>query len=300
MPQTHDPKPDDPEGTQRADVELARAYERIKSADEELARLDRVVSGMERDSDSPSIPEDGARAERSDATVESNARHPGLRGKWLTRGGLAGLLFAVGFLGGTFTSHYGNEARAIVARWAAATSTAPPEANELRSRAKSLTIQIADSGEHPSAPAPSTPPAPSSHKQADDVPSGSTASTDSTSADLAQSLRIIAHDLASINEKLGQLKSSHEQTLRDHADAIQQLKTAQEQGARDNARIAQQVQTLQTRLAALSAKSTGRSLMKENDAATRQHLSAGRPRRPRIPWTPPPDMIEEPWADPYW
>jgi hypothetical protein len=303
VPQTHDPKPDDPQGTQRADVALAQAYERIKSADEELARLDRLVSGLERGSDSPPIRQEGAAAERSDATVdkapmpESNARHPGLRGKRLMGGGLVGLLLAIGILGAVFASRYGHEAKAIMARWAPPISIAPPEASELRGPARSLPVQVADADEQPS------PPAPPSRKEADDVPStGATTSTDSTSADLAQSLRTIAHGLASINEKLEQLKSSHEQTLRDHADAIQQLKTAQEQSARDNARIADQVQTLQTQLAALSAKSSGRSLMKENDAAARQHLPAAaprRPKRPRAPWMPPPDMVE-PWDYPDW
>ncbi|WP_249144179.1 hypothetical protein [Bradyrhizobium lablabi] len=149
---------------------------------------------------------------------------------------------------------------------------------------------------------PSPPPAPS-RKETDDVRStGPTTSTDSTSADLAQSLRTISQGLASINEKLEQLRSNHEQTLRDHAEAIQQLKAAQEQSARDNARIADQVQTLQTQLAALSAKSSGRSLMKENDAVARHQLRAAAPRpskRPRAPWMAPPDIIG-PWDYPDW
>ncbi len=150
MPRTHDSKPDDPESTQRGDVELARAYERIKSADEELARLDRLVSGMERDSDSQPISKEEARAGRSDATVdkapESIAHHPGLRGKRLMRGDLVGLLLAMGILGAAFASYYSNEAKTIMARWAPPTSTARPEATELHGRANSLTIQIARCG----------------------------------------------------------------------------------------------------------------------------------------------------------
>jgi hypothetical protein len=317
VPETHDPKPDgpkpdDPQGPQRADVELARAYERIKSADEELARLDRVVSGMERGSDSPPIRPEGAAAEPSGAPVdkapppESTARQPGLRGKRLMRGGLVGLLLVIGILGAAFASRYGHEAKAIMARWAPPTATAPPEASELRAPARSLAVQVAAADEKPSLPA-----APS-RKEANDVPSTgaatatnssptSSASADSTSADVAQSLKIIAHDLASINEKLEQLKSSHEETLRDHTDAIQQLKTAQEQSAKDNARIAEQVQALQTKLGILFAKSFAPSVIRQNDAAARQHIPVAaprRPRRPREPWMPPPDM-GEPYY-PYW
>src|SRR5262249_56051413 len=99
-----------------------------------------------------------------------------------------------------------------------------------------------------------------SRKETKDTPSTvATTSADPTSADLAQSLKTITHDLASISEKLDQLKSSYDQTLREHADAIQQLKTGQEQDARDNARTAAQIQAVQAQLAALSAKSSGLS-----------------------------------------
>ncbi len=37
----------------RADGGLARAYDQIKSAEQDLARLDRLVSGMERGSEAP-------------------------------------------------------------------------------------------------------------------------------------------------------------------------------------------------------------------------------------------------------
>ncbi|WFU44874.1 hypothetical protein QA640_21890 [Bradyrhizobium sp. CB82] len=331
MPQTNDPKPDDckpgdskpddskpddPQGPERADVELARAHERIKSANEELARLDRLVSGMERGSDSPPMRQEKAAAEPSDASVvkapaaESKIRHRGLTGDRPMLRAFVGLLLAIGILGAAFASQYRDEARAIMARWAPPVTTAPPETSGLRAPAKSPAVRVAAADEQPSLPAPP------SHKEADDVPStgtntapsststnpasGNSASADSTSAEVAQSLKTIAHDLASINEKLEQLRSSHEQTLRDHANAIQQLKTTQEQTARDNARIAEQVQALQTQLAASSAKPSAPGLMKQNVAAPRQHVPAPapwRPKRPRAPWMAPPDMVE-PWGYP--
>ncbi|WP_245471499.1 hypothetical protein [Bradyrhizobium genosp. SA-3] len=57
VPETNDPNPDSdkPDTAKpdeaRADGGLTRAYDRIKSAEEDLARLDRLVSGMERDSE---------------------------------------------------------------------------------------------------------------------------------------------------------------------------------------------------------------------------------------------------------
>jgi hypothetical protein len=75
VPETNDPKPDDhkpadrePDAPKpdagRADGGLARAYGQIKSAEEDLARLDRLVSGMERGSEGP-------RASRASAGAEA-------------------------------------------------------------------------------------------------------------------------------------------------------------------------------------------------------------------------------------
>ncbi|WP_225116186.1 hypothetical protein [Bradyrhizobium sp. BRP22] len=312
MPQTDDPKPDQPHGMKPADGDLARAYERIKSAEEDLARLDRLVSGLEHRGDSPPPPQEGTGAEPSGAPVDAaptseknEARQPDpKRGRPMLRV-LVGLLLAIGIVGAAFAARYGNEAKAIMARWAPQAS-APPAASEPRASTKSLMVEVADAGEQPSTPSPSSQkdvPAPSSSKESKDVPSaGAPPPANSTSADVAQSLKAIAQGLANINEKLEQLKSSHDQTLREHADSIQQLKTAQEQGARDNARIAEQVQALQAQLATLSAKAAAPGVKKETDAAARPRLPVAtppRPRRPPPPWRPPPYMAE-PWDDPYW
>ncbi|GLR90422.1 hypothetical protein [Bradyrhizobium iriomotense] len=321
-PKPDDSKPDDPQGPERADAGLARAHERIKSANEELARLDQLVSGMERGSDSPPIRQEKAATEPSDAVVdktpppESKVRPRGLIGDRPMLRAFVGLFLAIGILGAAFASQYRHEARAIMARWAAPpVATAPPEASGLRAPAKSPAVQLAAADEQPS------PPAPASRKDADDVPStgattapsstpanpasaGSTptgsTSAGSTSTDLAQSLKTIAQGLASINDKLEQLKSSHEQTLRDHAEAIQQLKAAQEQSAGDNARIAEQVQALQTQLAVLPAKPAAPSLMKQVEAAPRHYVPAAAPRRPKPPRRPwmPPRYMAEPWDYP--
>jgi len=301
VPQTDDPKPDEPQGVKRADAGLTHAYEQIKSAEEDLARLDRLVSGMER-GDGPSIRQRETAAEPSGATVsqtppprkrlENRIYPPSVRRGRAMLLALVGFLLAIGIFGAAFASRYGDEAKAIMARWAPPAPTAHKEASEPRGPTEPLMAQAADAGQQPS------PPAAPSQKEMKDVPSTGAAA----SADLAQSLTTIARGLASINEKLDQLKSSHDQTLREHADAIQQLKTTQEQTARDNARIAGQLQALQEQLAALSAKSPAQSPRKENDAAAPQRQSvatAPRPRRPPARWRPPPYMDER-WDDPYW
>jgi hypothetical protein len=307
-----DPKPDESQGTPRADGDLARAYERIKSASEDLTRLDRLVSGLEHGSDSPKIGQEDAGAARSNAAVnetpapENQARQPAPRRGRPVLQALVSLLLALGIAGAALASRYGNEAKAIMARWAPHVSALPPEAAAQRDPAKSLVVQVADAAEQPSAPAPAGRKdvlAPASQKEAQAAPStGATASSDSTSADVAQSLKTIAQGLAGINDKLEQLKNSHEQTLREHADSIQQLKTAQEQNARDNARITEQIQALQGQLTALSAKPSAPTVKKENNVAARPHVPVAAPRRldrPRAPWTPRPYIVD-PWDDPYW
>jgi hypothetical protein len=298
VPQTNDPKPDE----QRADGELTRAYEQIKSAEQDLARLDRLISGLERGSDIPPTPQAGAGAERGGAppdkapAPDSKVRQ-GPKGDWPMLRGFVGLLLTIGILGAAFASQYRDEAKAIMARWGPPISSPPPEVSEeVHSPASPPTVQLAAADEQTPLPAPPV------HKEAESVPSSTGATSPDQSSELAQSLKTITQELASINEKLAQLKSRNEQTLREHADAIQQLKTAQEKDAGDNARLAAQAQALQTQLTALSAKSAGRSVTKENDTAARQHIPAAAPRRPRparAPWMPPPYTID-PYGDPDW
>lgn len=324
MPQTNDPNPGDPNpgdpkpgdpkpdaakpdaakpDGQRADGDLTRAYERIKSAEQDLARLDRLVSGMEHSSDRPPKTAAAPAADPAKATSSPQGRIPDQSPK-ANRPMLRAvviLLLATGLLGAAVASQYRDEAKAIMARWAApvsAPSSTPSsspslEASEVRSPAPPSTVLLAAADEQPTVPAPPV------HKDADNHPTTGATPPDPKSAEPTQSLKTITDQLASINEKLEQLKSRHEQTLREQADAIQQLKTAQEKDAGDSARLAAQVQALQTQLTALSAsaKPTVRSAVKENDQAARQHVQAAAPRRPRPPrgpWMPRPYM-----DDPY-
>lgn len=343
MPEADEPKPDTqrPEAPKpdegRAEGGLARAYGQIKSAEEDLARLDRLVSGMERGNEGPRASQAGAGAEAAktpeDKTSrdkapppDSKVRNQGLKGDRPMLRALVGLVLALGILGAAFASQYRDEARSIsksiMARWAPPSAGQPPQASAVESPAPPPAVQLA-AADGP-APVPAPPPsketestqkfeAPRTDASRPDAPrpdasKPAAAAPDPSSSDLAQSLKTITNELASINGKLEQLKSRNEQTLREQADTIQQLKAAQEKDAADNARLAAQVQALQTQLTtssnSASAKPAVRSVLNNDTAApARPHVQAAAPRRPRPPprgsWMPPPYMVD-PYGDPDW
>ncbi|MGX1322400.1 hypothetical protein AB7M17_005853 [Bradyrhizobium sp. USDA 377] len=343
MPETNDPKPDTakpdaskpdaskPDASKpdaakpdepRADGELARAYDRIKSAEEDLARLDRLVSGMERDSEgprashaslgAPAAATSGNKVPTPDARVP-NAKIPnakfrdqGLKGDRTMMRALVGLVLAIGLLGAAFASQYRDEAKSIgksiMARWAPPAASTPPQASAVESPVQPRAMRLAAADE------PSPVPAPPVAKDAESVPKPGATAPEASSSDLAQSLKAITSELASMNGKLEQLKSRNEQTLREQADTIQQLKAAQEKDAADNARLAAQVQALQTQLttssAPAAAKPVVRSVNNEAAAQARPHVPAAAPRRPRPPprgpWMPPRYMADPYYGDPDW
>ncbi|MCA1524622.1 hypothetical protein I6F46_05790 [Bradyrhizobium yuanmingense] len=309
-------KPDSAKPDQaRADGGLARAYDRIKSAEEDLARLDRLVSGMERSSEAPrtfhasaaatAAATSTSKAAAPDAkSLNTKPRNQGLRGDRAMMRALAILVMAIGLLGAAVASQYSDEAtsigKSIMARWAPPAS-APPQASAAESPAQPATVLLAAADE------PSPVPAPPGPKDTESAPKPAATAAEPSSSELAQSLNAITSELANINGKLEQLKSRSEQTLRDQAATIEQLKAAQEKDAADNARLAAQVQALQTQLSASSASSASaaakpvvRSVV-SNDAAARAraYVPDTAPRRPRPPprgpWMPPRYM-----ADPYY
>jgi hypothetical protein len=340
-PGTKEPDTQKPEAPKldegRAEGGLARAYGQIKSAEEDLARLDRLVSGMERGSEGPRASQAGAGAKAAKTPEDKTSRDkaPALDGKVRNQGlkgdrpmlrALVGLVLAIGILGAAFASQYRDEARSIsrsiMARWASPAAGPPPQASAVESPAPPPAMQLAAADGPGPVPAPppgketeSTqkfeaprPDAPRTDAPRPDAPKSAAAASDPSSSDLAQSLKTITSELASINGKLEQLKSRNEQTLREQADTIQQLKAAQEKDAADNARLAAQVQALQTQLTtssnSASAKPAVRSVMTNDTAApARPHVQAAAPRRPRPPprgpWMPPPYMVD-PYGDPDW
>ncbi|MBR0951019.1 hypothetical protein JQ591_11305 [Bradyrhizobium canariense] len=343
VPEANDPKPDapKPDGPKpdapkpdavRADGGLARAYDQIKSAEQDLARLDRLVSGMERGSEGPRISRASAGVEAVEApkdttsgdeppndklpAPDSKVRDHGLKGNRPMRRALVGIVLAIGILGAAFASHYRDEAksmtRSIVARWAPPASNRPPQASAVESPAQPPAVQLAAADEPGTVPAPpvgkdTESAAGFDASRPDASKTGPTAPAPSSS-DLAQSLKTITSELANINGKLEQLKSRNEQTLREQADTIQQLKAAQEKDAADNARLAAQVQALQTQLTTSSASAPAKPVVRsvtsnDNAAPARPHVQAAAPRRPRPPrgpWMPPPYMADPYYGDPDW
>jgi predicted nucleic acid-binding Zn-ribbon protein len=319
-PKTNDPKPDESQGVKRADAELTSAHERIETAKEELARLDRLVSGMER-GERPSIQQTGTGAEPGGAAVSeapplqntsshaspqvtssqnpsgNKAPRPGVKQGRPMLLALVGFWLAVCVVGAAFAS------KAIVGRWAPPVSIAH-EASEPAGPKELVLAQAAAAPVQASPSAAPSQPAAPSQKETKGVPATVAApSGDQASADLAQSLKTITSNLAGINEKLDQLKSSYDQKLREQADTIQQLKAAQQQSARDNARLGEQVQTLQAQPAASSAKPAAQSPKKESEAAVQQRRSVAfqppRPRRPSAPWRRRPYLDGPYYDDPY-
>ena len=220
------------------------------------------------------------------------------------------LVLAVGILGAAFASHYRDGAKSIMARWAPPAASQPPQASVVESPAQPQAVLLAAADQPGPMPAPpagrETESAPKPDTPKPDAPRPAATAPDPSSSDLAQSLKAITSELASINGKLEQLKSRNEQALREQADTIQQLKAAQEKDAADNARLAAQVQALQTQLPASSssapAKPAVRSLVNNDTAApARPHVQAAAPRRPRPPqrgpWMP---RYADPYDDPYW
>ena len=353
VPEADDPKPDSqkpdsekPDGQKpdaakpdqvRADGGLARAFDQIKSAEKDLARLDRLVSGMEHGNDRPRVsqaspgaesakaPEDKTPENKTpdDKTPEHKAPPPdsrvraqGLRGDRPMLRALVILVLAIGILGAAFASQYRDEAKSIMARWAPPAASAPPQASAVESPAQPPAVLLAAADQPAPAPAPPVGKETESAPRADapkpeaprpDAPRPAATALDQSSPDLAQSLKTITGELASINGKLEQLKSRNEQTLREQADTIQQLKAAQEKDAADNARLAAQVQALQTQQTASSpsapAKPAVRSVLNNETAApARPHVQAAAPRRPRPPQRGPwmPRYMADPYDDPYW
>ena len=159
MPETNELKPDEPQGAKRADAELASAHERIETAKEQLARLDRLVSGMERSGESRPIRQTGTSAEPGTAAVSeapapqvtssqntsgNKAPRPGVKQGRPMLLALIGFWLAVCVVGAAFAS------KAIVARWAPPVSIAHKEASEPPAPPALVLAQAADAPAQPS------------------------------------------------------------------------------------------------------------------------------------------------------
>ena len=174
----------------RADGGLARAFDQIKSAEADLARLDRLVSGMEHGNDRPRVSQAsaGAKAAKTpeDKTPEnktpenktpkdkapppdSKVRAQGLRGDRPMLRALVILVLAIGILGAAFASQYRDEAKSyksIMARWAPPAASRLPQASAVESPAQPPAVLLA------AADQPARVPAPPVAKETESAPKG--------------------------------------------------------------------------------------------------------------------------------
>jgi hypothetical protein len=197
----------------RADDELTHAYETIKSADEQIARVSEQLSKLEQD----------------DARRRQSRGRPALRG-------LIGLLLAAFICGAALLSHssYGDAARSMITGWApvrAAASTEPQTEPVPPAQPGPVADQRAEADSAPPQPAPSVQTKP---EAAQAMPAATP-----LSPELADLLQQMARDLAMLQQGIEQLKAgqeqmkaSQEQMARDHAMVADELKMSQEQMAR--------------------------------------------------------------------
>jgi len=288
VPETNDPKPDDhkpadrePDAPKpdagRADGGLARAYGQIKSAEEDLARLDRLVSGMERGSEGPRASRASAGAEAAktfqedktsegktpedktpkDAAPDRKVRDQGLNGNRTMRRALIGLVLAIGILGAAFASHYRDEAKSmtksmtksIMARWAPPAAR-PPQASAVESPAQPPAVRLAAADE------PGTVPAPPVGKDTENNAGFDASRPDAPRADASRpdasrpgattpdpSSSDLAQSLKTITSELANINGK-----------LEQLKSRNEQTLREQSDTIQQLKAAQEKDAAANAR----------------------------------------------
>jgi hypothetical protein len=204
----------------RADERLVHAYEQIARADEQLARVTEQLSKLEQDAARQPPDDQGRRLSRG----------------WPLLRGFIGLSLAAGICAAAFAlqTSYGEAAKLTIARWAPyliSMSSLRLEKPEASAQASQAAVQTA-----------SAEAAPSAQGAAQDV--ASTAAP--LSPELAQLLQTMAHDLATVEQGIEQLKASQERMASDNARAVEQLRASQEELTRLVARASEQDQRAKT------------------------------------------------------
>lgn len=193
----------------RADERLAHAYAKITDADEQLARVTAQLSRMERDaSRRPSV---------------ASGRRPSRAGTVLR--GLVGAVLAAGIFGAAFAWQSPNGDATKIAQWVPHATPAASPKNPTDSAAPALAaVQVAAADAAPSLPAASA-----------QTPAQGVAPAPAPAPippELTQLLQGMAHDIATLEQGIEQLKASQERMAADDVQAIEQLKANQEQIAR--------------------------------------------------------------------
>jgi hypothetical protein len=200
----------------RADEELAHAYEQLTLAGEEMVRAEEQLSKLEQDA-----ARTAARRKRSSLGGQAVRGFTGLL--------LAACVFAAAMVS---QSSYGSTAKQIVARLAprlVATASLPIDSSGLPVQ---LSPRIAQANAAQTAPPQAAPLAQSSSNDAAPIAA-------SVSPELTQLLQSMARDLAALGQGIEELKTRQEQMARDNANAVEQLKASQDQMARVIAKAAE-------------------------------------------------------------
>lgn len=195
----------------RADERLAHAYAKITHADEQLARVTAQLSRLERDSSGHPSAAPLRRPSRS---------RPVLRG--LIGFVLAACIFAAAF---ALQSPGGEAARLKIAQWVPSLTPV-----------SSLKTPAASASPGPSAvqvaAADATPPLLAASSQTPAQDAAPTPAPAPIPPELTQLLQGMAHDIATLQQGIEQLKASQEKMAADNAQALEQIKASQEQIAR--------------------------------------------------------------------
>jgi hypothetical protein len=227
---TLNPKQSDPRHVvvARADEALAHVFEQITRVDEEIARAQEQLSKREQDATRHPSDPPHTRMDRSRPVIRGN--RPSLGGRVVR--GFAGLILAtcVGVAAIAWQSpSYGDAARQIIARWA-------PQL------APTLSLMLENPG-FAKQPGPATIPA-AKTAPPQPTPLTQTAAEGIAPAalppELTQLLQSMARDLATMGQRIEQLKTSQEQMARDNANVAEQLKAGREEMVRVIAKVSEQ------------------------------------------------------------
>ena len=195
----------------RADERLAHAYEQIARADDELTRVTEKLSRMENE------------AARRPAAAYNPQRSRGSGSR-----GLIAFFLTACIGGAAFASHssYGEAARETIAPFVPSyisTSWLAVAKPQDAAQQTSSPVQLA------AAETTLLQPTPSAQTPMQAIPSAPAAAPVPASPDLTQMLQSMAHDIATVEQGIEQLKANQAQMAADNARAIEGLRASQEQ-----------------------------------------------------------------------
>ena len=230
MNSTPTPKQTDPHDF--ADAAFKQAYQQIGRAAGQLAR-DEHASDLQQDA--------------ADDPLDHQERAAVLLRQRPSRG-LIGVLLLTAFVcvAAFAWQLYGDAARLVIARWTperVSASSLVPTKQEPPAQLSQATVGVT------TADAALSQPAPRAETTPQDVPPKAAP----VSPELVRWLETIARDLANVEQGIRQLKSSHEQMVRDNAELTERFDVIQAQMARDDAAVTDQLKAAQTQMAHDSA-----------------------------------------------